>query len=585
MPYKPRGSEIYVDIGVLQEEVRRIEEVARALLAEEREIFAALESASPQAYDGELRKQVMEIAGEDPRMLRQFAEGLMLQAEELKRVAGAFEMADAMEVRGRLSLAASIYTLAERGYDLAEFPWWLVHRGRPPWMDRAAWDRLSARQREALFAWLEAEWQRFVAGTDTRGFRSQTKLMEAFSVHVFLAGLQEQTRAPWVSDEVWAGLLAEDRADLLARSEWLYKTTPLPALGAWKSAAELAGVTLEQFVMDALHITPYERDTVAGVALAETRTSGPVGMLLCEVTYLNRVRDGSMWGSYEAAWKGFTKVGEYNFELDGATHYGRAYADYLTDSLGGGTAQGDTAIFSASNYFHYLENKDLYMHAAAATAAQDMSWRLLAGHRLSELTSESQVAHFLGDSESQWWKYQSQLMDADLVVYDTYSERYAEQLRANLLEHDPARYEGNEQQLIIDVNNVLRNRYVVPYPDPSTMDGAVEMVERAYGYGNQYESNPSTTSFVEFRQVKYDPAMMALEFPGLPSDTQIVVFPKYAQMVYSTARGLADQGLPLGEVYLDHYRSLVMVMNIRNGVGFASYYFPPEDPAHLPNYP
>src|SRR3972149_3134092 len=91
MPYKPRGSEIYVDIGLLQEEARRIEEVARALLAEEREIFAALESASPQAYDGELRKQVMEIAGEDPRMLRQFAEGLMLQAEELKRVAGAVE--------------------------------------------------------------------------------------------------------------------------------------------------------------------------------------------------------------------------------------------------------------------------------------------------------------------------------------------------------------------------------------------------------------------------------------------------------------------------------------------------------------
>jgi rhodanese-related sulfurtransferase len=195
------------------------------------------------------------------------------------------------------------------------------------------------------------------------------------------------------------------------------------------------------------------------------------------------------------------------------------------------------------------------------------------------------VAHFLSDAEAQWWKYHNQLVGAELVVYETYPASYAEQVKAQLLEQNPTRYDGNETQLVIDANNLLRARFVDSYPDSSTLEGAIEMVERAYGFGNQFESNPSTTSLTEFRQVNYDPDTMAEDFPGLPNDTQVIVLPKYAQMVYDTARGLADQGLPLDDAYLDHYRSLVIVLNRKTGVGFASYYFPTEDPAHLPSYP
>jgi len=584
MPYKPRGSEIYVDIGLLQEEARRIGEVARALLAEEREIFAALESASPQAYDGELRKQVMEIAGEDPRMLRQFAEGLMLQAEELKRVAGAFEMADAMEVRGRLSLAASIYTLAERGYDLAEFPWWLVHRGRPPWMDRAAWDRLSARQREALFAWLEAEWQRFVAGTDTRGFRSQTKLMEAFSVHVFLAGLQEQTRAPWVSDEVWAGLLAEDRADLLARSEWLYKTTPLPALGAWKSAAELAGVTLEQFVMDALHITPYERDTVAGLGLIETRQAGPVAMLLAGQAYYNRLYD-EHWGELETAKSTFA-----GGSLNGV-YYGHDWEGYAQAAL---NDQDNIFSFTAEMWRRSPAEREALLRlvsmSTAAEAAQDASWRMIAGYRLAKEYGLDAVAFFLDDPHSTWWQYHEDLMRQGFVDYSP---------MANLADRYPVEYRDYKieqglsgQQLEAAV--AARVDFAV-YPDvttPETLDGAMQLVEKAYEHGNVYEANPDYQKFVENRIVpdkhslfqaeieadldRYEAALTARaktpeQLAGIPElvddrrQRLQVVMPRYLHEAY------LDAGLDRGRPYWD---SLIIVQNAYTHTAFVSFHTP-----------
>ena len=356
-----------------------------------------------------------------------------------------------------------------------------------------------------------------------------------------------------------------------------------PRLEAWKSATRAAGMSLEDYVMKMIKISEFDRDMIGGIGLVETRKAGPVAMVICSQAYLHRFLDEEEWGGHNLAWKGFASIKSgYELEIDGVSDIGRDYAQYLRDSIEGGTEQGKTPLFTATDYNHYLNNKELYSHASAAKAAQDMSWRLIAGYQLADMAGDEYVTFFLNDGDSNWWNYHEDLMDAGLVHYETNAERaarYAEATKDYFLSQNPNRYIGNEELLINDVNNFLRSRQMIEFSNPSTMDGVTEMIETSHQYGNQYESNPTYENFVAFDRITD-----RFNFESLP-DGQEVVVPRYAGWVYDHAADLsADPPFTSAEAYRAHYHSLVFMYNKTNEQAFASYYFPTEDTVNLPNY-
>jgi hypothetical protein len=232
------------------------------------------------------------------------------------------------------------------------------------------------------------------------------------------------------------------------------------------------------------------------------------------------------------------------------------------------------------------------MRQGSAAMVRLLGWayRLVAALITAVLLVENQITFFLRDEDSAWWQYHQDLMTTEyagypgLLTYETHADgvaRYAEELKEYWMEIYPARYAGNEEQAAKDVANFLNEtRHIVQYPDPGTMDGAMEIVEKAYEYGNQYESNPEYDGLVSLEIRKYH-----FNFENLPDGAELAI-PRYVNRVYGTAYGLYNgDGMPAPqEAYQDHFRSLVFFANRYNSTAFVSYYFPTQDTQHLPSY-
>jgi len=542
--------EIRVDIELLKEMARRLASAAERLAQPASGIETAVESAG--GYDGQLAPQVQSIAGGDPSAIRALGRDLAEKAERLARIAQAFAAADEAEVAGHPGLATGIRGMVEDGLEVTALRWWRAKGEAPPGIPEGVWKNLPLEDRLAILGMLDEKQSQLPSDPLKSTQAMDAGAQAALDVFLFVSG----------------------------------KSEVLPPLSTWEAAATAAGMNLMDYVMKMLGITEYERDMTAGVGLVETRSAGPVAMLLCEQAYWNRVMDSASdnWGSVETAWKGFAQI-QSGYDLDG--QQGRDYAGYLKDALAGGTAQGDDIVFSRE--WSGLPEKDIPENTLqkAAEAARDQAWRLIAGYKLAKEYGQD-VTFFLNDEESTWWKYHDDAMKAGLVVYESNEqrwERYVKQTQDYVQDHNP-QLAGDERAIAEKAKDILDDRHLVEYPDPKTLKGSMEMVKTSYEYGNQYESNPSYADHHEFMlEPNHEYYKDVPEAEG-----KNLLIPRYAHDVYQSARGLQSltgHGIPdlrKASAYVNHHRSLILFANEYTHESFASYYFPPEDPANLPNY-
>lgn len=453
-------TQIRVDIEVLRATVRTFTEAAQRVLADSRDVETAVEGAS--GYDGQLRARVSAIAGQAGPDIRAFADHVAELAAELESIADGFEAADAAQVAGLAGLAVSFRTMIDSGYGAADLPLWLVRGERPPWMSPEQWAGLGMTgMQDAYWAYLQNAWAKFVSGDLTFNHGTQQDMMSAFRIHLFLEGA----------------------------------TTALPPYVDWQSAARAAGMSMQDYVMRVLNITAYERDTVAGVGLIETRQVGPLATLLVGQAYYNRLFD-EHWGDLDTAKSTFA-----GGSLDGV-YYGHDWEGYTQAAL----SKLDPPMFSYTaeqlkirfaGGEAAVELNGIASVARAAEAAQDGAWRLIAGYRLAKEHGIEGVTFFLADEESTWWTYHQDLIHEGFVDYaglTDYPERYR------------AEYERYVQEqglsgaaLIAKVNERMEYAVFPEFPDPSTIEGSIELIERANETGNVYEANPRYYKFAESR--------------------------------------------------------------------------------------
>jgi hypothetical protein len=189
--------------------------------------------------------------------------------------------------------------------------------------------------------------------------------------------------------------------------------------------------------MRVLNITAYDRDTVAGAGMTETRHVGLITVLLVGQSLINTTRSYELKG---VEYYGFKK---YANDIDRASDryagWGEGYknkdqAAYLYLALDGKSLQN-----AVNPYTWEKLNEGADMLAEYASAAQDGAWRLLAGYEVGDPTL------FLLDDSSEWWRY---------------------------------------------YRSTVEEGYVFPY----TMDETMDMIEKSYFYNNEYEGNPSLIS-------------------------------------------------------------------------------------------
>jgi hypothetical protein len=184
--------------------------------------------------------------------------------------------------------------------------------------------------------------------------------------------------------------------------------------------------------MRVLNITAYDRDTVAGAGVTETREVGPIAVILVGQSLINTTRSYELKGM---DYYGFKKyANDIDFASDRYAGWGEGYknkdqAAYLQLAL-----DGDSLQNRINPYTHekLVEEEDLL--TPLASAAQDSAWRLLAGYEVGDVTL------FLYDDQSEWWTYYQSMVDQG---------------------------------------------YAYPY----SMDEVMGMVEKSYFYNNEYEGN------------------------------------------------------------------------------------------------
>jgi len=509
--YHDQVTQIRVDVEVLRAAIRTYAETAQHALGKAHDVIDAVEGAS--GYDGQLRAQVTGIAGQAGPGLRAFAEHMADLTTELERVADGFEMADSAQVAGLAGVAASFRTMIDGGYAAAELPLWLVDGERPPWMSLTEWTDLAVADRqEAYLFYLQQAWASFVSGELTFNHGSQQDMLNAFRVHLFLEGV----------------------------------TAVVPAYGDWESAAVAAGLSLEGYVMHVLDITPYERDTVAGVGLIESRQVGPLATLLVGQSYYNRLFDGH-WEDLEKAKSTFAGGSL------GGVYYGHDWQGYTQAALGE-TGRG---IFSYT-YEQLLmtgaarESLDgIASMATAAAAAQDGAWRLIAGYRLASEHGASGVTFFLNDTDSDWWEYNQALVNAGFVDYSPL-DHVAQGYKRQLMEYYAGRYQ-DEELLRSYVDTLVDSSYEIPeYPNPSRLEVALDLIEKSHEYGNVYENNPRLENVLNVEGYYVDPQ-------GNPSMTVYI----YPRQVRWALRDIAYDRLA--------YDSQIILVNRRTGVAFTTF--------------
>jgi len=427
--------------------------------------------------------------------------------------------------------------------------------------------------------------------TDPRQAREEWLLWQA-SVRA-LAELPPPSMADLLGGRPIAPLGDDDMAALHSLLLEPAYTTSRPTLSTWRMAGDLTGRGLEALAMGLLNITARERDMVGGVGLAETRSVGPAGMLVFDMTYYNRVidTDNPYWAGLDAATRGFAQIGSA-YDLDSATEgrvfAGRDYAHYLEDSLAGTTRQNRQLLFTNGRWWD-PQARWAFTHRAAAVAAQDLGWRVVAGYRMAELLGED-VAFFLNDDQSAWWEYQEALMDAGVVHYETTSEmaeRYEESVRRSWLEANPRRAESPEA-LEADLEEYMSGILIPSFSDANTLDGVSEIARTIHAYGNQYASNPSGQDVREFLVVEGAPA-----YEGMPAEGRAIVR-RIAGLAYNHAKFMEAAALDAGAAslvdpaeYRDHSNSLVLLHNTASGPqspGCASYTWSTDDVSNRVEY-
>ncbi len=134
------------------------------------------------------------------------------------------------------------------------------------------------------------------------------------------------------------------------------------------------------------------------------------------------------------------------------------------------------------------------------------------------------------------------------------------------------------------------------FNDPSTLDGSLELIEKAYDEGNVYEANPNYDKFRENRIVADTNGLFNREIEvdlerfreqtaedlrlDLKSEEDLarlddlvkarrenlrIVMPRYMHEAY------LDAGDSQGEPY---WKSLIILMNQNTGTGFVSFHTP-----------
>jgi hypothetical protein len=355
-------------------------------------------TSDARSYDGQYAPWVRPIAQNGDHRIRGISERITSLAHTLDLIAQGFEEADRLDRKGFSSLADQVRLIVESGFVVSTFPHWLTHGQCPPWINQDFWNRLLLDDRDAFLASLGGAWLDFVESGDY-SHATEQDMLNAFLVYLFMEGVLSKP----------------------------------PELEVWKSAARAAGMSLEDYVMKILGITPYDRDTVAGAGITETREVGPIAVLIVGQALINTTR------SYELKGIDYYGFKKYANDIDHASDrfagWGDDYknkdqAEYLHLALDGKSNQNP---FNPYTWERLGEGED-DMLAPLASAAQDSSWRLLAGYEVGDVTL------FLRDEESEWWTYYQSMVD-----------------------------EG----------------YTYPY----SMDEAMAMVEKSYLYNNEYEGN------------------------------------------------------------------------------------------------
>jgi len=197
-------------------------------------IGSAIEGAS--GYDGQLEADVSAIAGGDARSVTRLAEELARQSEDLQRIADGFAEADSLEASGRPTLAATIRSVVEDGYDTSSIPTWLKTGARPPWMTPKLWSMLPEEDRRDILASLETEWLAYVYGPVRGEYSPGARLDEGFIVHLYLQGVIGTVPV----ERVWESAA---QASGLEFEAYISEATGIrqPQVHAWLEAADTHG--------------------------------------------------------------------------------------------------------------------------------------------------------------------------------------------------------------------------------------------------------------------------------------------------------------------------------------------------------
>ncbi|MFV2043735.1 MAG: hypothetical protein ACC700_10945 [Anaerolineales bacterium] len=214
------------------------------------------------------------------------------------------------------------------------------------------------------------------------------------------------------------------------------------------------------------------------------------------------------------------------------------------------------------------------------------------GYRLAKEHGVDGVTFFLQDEESAWWKYNRRLLDNEFVDYSPLAD-YRETYRDDYTQYKEN--QGLSGKVLTNTVDARMEYAVFPeFRDPSTLEGSLELIEKAYDEGNVYEANPSYLKFSESKIITDTKGLFAEEmvadleayredllgrFENPSEADQVavnnltderrgrlrVVMPRYLFEAYHDVDG--ERGRP-------YWDSLIMLENAYTKTGFVSFFTP-----------